>query len=81
MAVAVAAAGRYSSNLTPSLGTSIYHGRGPKKKARAKKRHNLGVPAVSLQCQDTGSIPSTAQRVKGSDVVPAVLQVTTMAQI
>ena len=37
VAVAVAVAGSYCSNLTPSLGTSICWGR-PKKKKEAKKK-------------------------------------------
>ena len=36
--VAVAVAGSCSSNLTPSLGTSICHGCGPKKSKRPKKK-------------------------------------------
>ena len=40
MAVAVALAGGYSSDSTPSLGVSIYHGFGPKKtKKKKKKKH------------------------------------------
>ena len=46
-----------------------------------------GVPAVTtesvvlLQCQDTGSIPSPAQLVKGSVVAVAVAWVATVAHI
>jgi len=38
VAVAVAEAGSYSSDLTPSLGTSIYHGCGPKKQKTNKQK-------------------------------------------
>ena len=37
VAVAVVKASGYSSDLTPSLGTSIYHGYGPKKTKKEKK--------------------------------------------
>ena len=37
VAVAVAKAGSCSSNLIPSLGTSKYHGCGPKKQKKKKK--------------------------------------------
>ena len=37
VAVAVAQASGYSSHLTPSLGTFICQGRGPKKKDKKKK--------------------------------------------
>ena len=38
IAVAVVQAGSCSSDLTPSLGTSIGHGYGPKKKKKKKKK-------------------------------------------
>ena len=44
VAVAVVEAGSYSSHSTPSLGTSICHGCGPKKKKK-KKNQNLGSSA------------------------------------
>ena len=44
VAVAVAVAGSCSSNWTPSLGTSICHGCGPKKKKKKKKKM-LGLKA------------------------------------
>ena len=94
--VASVVAGSCSSDLTPSLGTSICFECGPKKQKKKKSfmdankagpegRLNNGAwphplprllgeefhpgatgSAVSLQCQDAGSIPSPAQWVKGS---------------
>ena len=39
VAVAVAYASNYSSDSTPGLGTSICHGRGPKKQKKKKEKH------------------------------------------
>ena len=52
IAVAVAVAGRGSSDLTPSLGTSICCRRGPKKKK--KKKDKLLVPSPSQYMYDSG---------------------------
>ena len=48
VAVAVVSAGSYSSELTPSLGTSICHGRGPKKtkKSHWNRRACMHLPAA-----------------------------------
>ena len=61
--VAVAVASSYSSNLTPSLGTSICHECGPKKEKiyihiyihRERERETWGVPLC--HCSSSGSIP------------------------
>ena len=42
--VAVAVVGSCSSDLTPSLGTSIFHGCDPKKKKAKTKQTNLKTP-------------------------------------
>ena len=71
VAVAVVQAGSYSSDLTPSLGTSIYHKRGLKKKKKKKKKsyrssyHGSAVrnPNPSIH-DDAVSIPDLAQWVK-----------------
>ena len=44
VAVAVAAAGSYSSNLIPSLGTSICRGCSPKKTQKKKKKNQTKKP-------------------------------------
>ena len=49
VAVAVAKAASCSSDLTPSLGTSMCHRCGPKKEKKRKERGKIGVPTVSQQ--------------------------------
>ena len=41
VAVAVTQAGSCSSDLTPSLGTSLCHGYGPKKRGKKKKKKKV----------------------------------------
>ena len=67
VAVAVAWASGYSSNWTPSLGTSICHGCSSKKippqqRSRTFRSYLWGATrlVVSVQHQDTGSIPCLA---------------------
>ena len=47
VAVAVAEASRCTSNLTPSLGTSICHGCSPKKQKKKKKKKKKDLPRMS----------------------------------
>ena len=51
IAVAVAQAGGYSSNCTPSLGTSICCGCGPKKKKAKVKGYECGAPHYRVVTQ------------------------------
>ena len=53
VAVAVAYAGSYSSSLTPSLGTSICHSCGPKRKT-SKIRFRIFFLGNSLDIQSAG---------------------------
>ena len=67
--VAVAKAGGYSSDWTPSLGTSICHGSGPRKgkKTKKKKKENkttLEFPLCVSHSYASGSIPGTGMAVQ-----------------
>ena len=50
----VALAGSYSSNTTPSLGTSIWHGCGPTR--TKKKKNKLIIPRTGKDVEELGLI-------------------------
>ena len=68
-----------SSDLTPSLGTSMCQSCSPKKKKKEKKKESDCIS--SSCCRGTGSIPSPVQWIKVSGVAIAVAQVVAEAQI
>ena len=59
----------YSSSSTPSLGTSIRHGGGPKKKTKKKKRKPVSVMAMHLKWRGRCSnICHGSQRIEQSQL-------------
>ena len=75
VAVVLAWTGHYSSDLTPSLGTSIRPRCSPRKDQKKKKVCILGVPFVAQRVknltsihEDSGLIPGLAQQVKEAEL-------------
>ena len=74
--MAVAQASGYGSNLTPSLGTSIYHGCSPKKTKKKRERKKKCDPLALKSLTDKqlkglaywGRVPGS--KVKGMDLGP-----------
>ena len=60
MVMAVAQAGNYSSDLTPSLGTSICYRYSPKNKKKIKKRKEKNNPTAVAQVTVEGQVRSLA---------------------
>ena len=72
VAVAVAQVGSYSSNETPSLGTSVYYMCSPKRKEKKRKEKNP-TSWVLITVKAMGLMPGLAQWVRGSGVAAAVV--------
>ena len=62
--IAVAVAGSCSSNLTPSLGTSICHGSGPRNGKRAKRLKKKKLNNNKHKNKMVAGIPAMVQNVK-----------------